>query len=133
MIELSKECVKRIRRMTKAILAQPEFYNQSRYPDSRDCGTTCCAAGWAVWLDNPVRYEKKVKEMDRDSSWVLEARKSLLLDDISPWNLPSLFSSAATWPDKFFEKYWKAQDENDHKGMAQACHDRWEYFIKTGK
>ena len=60
MSNLSKESIRKLRRLQKAILAEPEFYAQTNFPEIQDCGAVCCIAGWAVWLDNPKGYAKKV-------------------------------------------------------------------------
>lgn len=66
MSNLSKESIRRLRQVKRAILAQPEFYDQSNPPNYAyihgGCNTPCCLAGWAIWLDSADEetYKKRV-------------------------------------------------------------------------
>jgi hypothetical protein len=127
---LSATCIRRIRRMTAAIMAEPKFYDQNDFPQKDDCGMTCCAAGWAVW-DQVTRKEYRRMACNPCTNWVRKAIEALRLPEQSyRVALGTLFSNAGRWPEPFSQRYYKAQSKGDHKGMARACRDRWEYFIK---
>lgn len=126
---LSTACIWRIRRMIKAILANPQDYNQEHFPyaESREvCGSTGCAAGHAVKLDNPQKFRELVSGRTRVSEWWDEAAKALLLPP--QVDVRSLFGMSMDWPEKFWNQYLTARDA---QGKAEACQARWEHFIAT--
>lgn len=122
---LSKETIKKMRQVIKAVLREPEFYDQSYYPTSNDCGQTCCAAGWAVWNQDPNKY-RKMCQYDRVLiyNWCLEAEKALGLPDTEN----KLFVYASDWPQPYASQYHSA---TTNKERAQAMAARWEHFIAT--
>lgn len=120
---LSAETIRKMRRVIQAVLAEPEYYNQSIFPDPSDCGAVCCAAGWAVWLDDPDRYESLVKTAI-DVAWWMEAESALGLSDTGD----KLFVFANSWPRRFYQRYYRAKTA---RGRAQAMAARWEHFIAT--
>ena len=119
---LSAETIRKMRRVIKAVLAEPEFYDQSHYPLKSDCGAVCCAAGWAVWLDDPKRYSLLVKRAD--VAWKSDAEAVLGLSDTRD----KLFVFAHNWPTQFWRRYRKAKTP---LGRAMAMAARWEHFIAT--
>jgi hypothetical protein len=119
---LSRETIRKMRAVIKAILAEPEFYKQSLYPQPDDCGEVCCAAGWTVWLANPKTYKRKAANLRYD--WPLAAEKVLGLGRTEN----KLFVFASSWPSVFSDMYYDAITPLQH---AQAMAARWEHFIKT--
>lgn len=124
MPNLSKSTIHKMRAVVKAVLAEPEFYNQTFFPMQSDCGTSCCAAGWAVWLDDPETYKEIVLKFGATASWVGLAEKSLGLQNTGS----GLFGFASSWPSEFGAMYANATTPI---GRAQAMAARWEHFIAT--
>jgi len=135
---LSATSIRKIRRMIAAVLAEPEFYNQNTFGEQlckndgqEICGTVCCAAGWAVWLDNRTLYERLMKKELKSDGWrevgwgdaALKALDLVSDNDV----LCTLFGRASDWPNKFFQMY---EDATTPKGRAVAFAKRWEHFIK---
>lgn len=131
---LSRETVRKIRRMIKAILAEPEYYTQAAFPKEGDCGAPCCAAGWACWLNDPKGYTKLVKRAE-SVDWYDKGTKALgLKDDPENTMSTSLFATASAWPEPFDLQYFVAANDYrgpNHAGMAKAAAARWEHFIET--
>lgn len=134
---LSKKTIQKIRKMIAAVLAEPELYNQNTFGEklcktngAATCGTTCCAAGWAVWLKDRSLYDKLMtKELKKQSvPWVPEALKALGLEVIDGYNTDILFGAAEEWPYPFCDQYDNATTD---KGRARAFANRWRHFIKT--
>ncbi len=138
---LSKKTIYRIERMIAAILAEPQFYNQDTFGEElckndgqQVCGTVCCAAGWAVWLDNRAMYQKMMKEeiasdgWNEDLEWDKAALKALDLEVDERFNTNTLFGSADCWPDEFYEMYLKATTPLQR---AKALAKRWLAFIEA--
>lgn len=119
---LSANTIRKMRRVIKAVLAEPEYYDQSYYPQKSDCGLVCCAAGWTVWLDNPDRYKVLMKRPA--ANWWREAEAVLGLPDTGN----KLFVFAHNWPTQFWRRYIKAKTP---LGRAKAMAARWEHFIAT--
>jgi hypothetical protein len=120
---LSDETIAKMRSVVAAVLAEPEFYSQSLYPQPGNCGRICCAAGWAVWINNPERYFSLI-ERTYSVDWNREAEEVLGLGDTGY----KLFVFAATWPDQFRRMYYDAET---HKQQAEAMAARWEFYIQT--
>lgn len=123
MPNLSKETIDGMRRVIKAVKANAAFYNQNMFPVAEDCGTTCCAAGFAVWLNIPkTRYKKLSLEFDGGGAWAEMARDILGIDSSM-----YLFSTSSRWPAKFAKMYERAKTPKDRALALEAC---WEHFIK---
>ena len=120
---LSAETIRKMRRVIKAVLAEPQYFNQSWFPQAQDCGAVCCAAGWAVWLDDPDHYKSLVK-IDTGVEWWAEAERVLGLPDTED----KLFCFAGNWPRRFASRYRRAKTA---RGRAKAMAARWEHFIAT--
>lgn len=118
---LSKSTIAKMRAVVKAVLAEPEFYDQQWFPTS--CMSACCAAGWAVWLDDPAAYERLSKSQYY-VDWKRRAEGALGLGDTGH----KLFVFAENWPKKFYRQYAKARTP---LGRAKAMAARWEHFIAT--
>lgn len=122
MPNLSKETIRKMRRVIEAVLANAKFYDQGIFPNRIDCGTTCCAAGFAVWLDVPLEeYEALVQRYGSTWTWEDLAKNKLGLQQNS-----YLFHSPNGWPFEFSELYYKAKTP---KGRALALEACWEDFI----
>lgn len=55
---LSKYSIKILRAAGRAIVNEPELFDQSNPPNaairvSEVCGTPCCIAGWCAWINHP--------------------------------------------------------------------------------
>ena len=118
---LSKETITKMREVIAAVLAEPKFYDQNFYP--HPCKTSCCAAGYAVRINDPKSYEAKVK--DTKFNWRVAAEDVLGLNTDGGYKL---FLFASDWPIQFARDY---SDANSALGRAQAMAARWEHFIKT--
>jgi hypothetical protein len=127
MPNLSKETIRKMRRVIKAILANAQYYDQGTLPQRSDCGTTCCAAGFAVWLElSPEKYKLLTRKYGPTWVWEDMAKDVLGLTDAS-----YLFYSPGGWPYEFGEMYRRATTP---KGRALALKACWEDFIaKDGK
>lgn len=141
---LTAKTIRRVRRMIKAVLAEPEFYDQQTFgraacqdEGGEVCGTVCCAAGWAVWLDNPKLYNTMiVKELrnriDGFSGDLRWDRKAMLALNLKPsrnrFNHWILFAGAADWPEPFSSDYYDAETPAKRAKVMAA---RWEFFITT--
>lgn len=135
---LSATSIGKIRRMIAAVLAEPELYDQNTFGEQickddgqQVCGTVCCAAGWAVWLDNKPLYarlmEKEIKNVGwLDLGWPARALEALDLtcDD---GETDHLFGAASDWPYPFSVQYGNASNP---KQRARVFAKRWESFIK---
>lgn len=119
---LSKLTIQKMRAVIKAVLAEPEFYDQSNYPKNYDCGLECCSAGWAVWLDNPRTYKRKA--LNEEFDWQDEAEKALGLGSTGS----KLFWGYSSWPSPFADMYRYALTPLER---AKAMAARWERFIAT--
>lgn len=123
MPNLSQETIRKMREVIAAVKANAQFYNQDRFPIPDDCGTTCCAAGFAVWINIPKgKYKDYAKNLDGGSEWAVMAREVLGLDSSM-----YLFSTHNAWPKKFQKLYSKAKTPKERSGALEAC---WEHFIK---
>lgn len=124
MPNLSKKTIAKMRAVVAAVLAEPEFYNQQWFPQEEDCGQICCAAGWAVWNENPKRYVQLVKQSKFDVNWPYEAEKALGFSDPTM----AMFGTQRGWPWQFTDMYNNARSD---KQRAQAMAARWEFYIAT--
>src|ERR1700744_5431070 len=97
-MSLSKESIKRLRQVKRAILAQPKFYDQDRFPRTVDCGTTCCIAGWAVWVEDPEAYPNRVANIDLLGVWRSAGASALGLERSQ---VDNLFGFGVLWPQPF--------------------------------
>ena len=122
-MKLSAETIAKMQTVINAVLAQPEYYDQEMFPYDRDseCGTICCGAGWAVWVDSPARYKYLLRR--RRAHWSSEANKILGIKSGD-----KLFYSSDYWPDKYRMAYRRA---NTPKQRARAMADRWNHYIAT--
>lgn len=94
---LSKESIRKLKAVKAAILAEPELYDQSEFPQhdaNHDCSTPCCIAGWAVWVNNPD--PEAYNALLRKKSFGVEVMAKAL--EISGRQAKQLFSN---WPEKF--------------------------------
>lgn len=141
---LSVLCVRRIRRMIKAVLAEAAYFDQDNLPEGPDCGGACCGVGWAVWLEHPKSYcsiLKKASKLgpvgenmwDHSQFWIKRAKKALSLPDMPDYD--TLFGSHYSWPTTFRMMYGDADilsttaAKNNKRAKAFAA--RWEHFIVT--
>lgn len=120
--KLSKETIRKMREVIAAVLREPKFYDQSHFPQAEDCGSTCCAAGWVVWLHDPNLWKKLMldpfmQDWDQKADQILGIKSG-----------GKLFIFAHQWPKQFWLKYSSA---GTHIGRAQAMADRWEHYIAT--
>lgn len=120
---LSKESIKKMRLVIANVIANDKFYDQMSFPSPWDCGTTCCAAGFAVWLDNPSTYEQLVAGSSEPLMWTTLADAALGID-----SREKLFFSPSFWPKRFADAYWNTSISAKR---AKAMADRWEHFIAT--
>jgi hypothetical protein len=138
---LNKTSIRKINRMIAAVLAEPKLYNQNTFGETTNeekptiCNTVCCAAGWAVFLNNRSLYSKLMKIQLADNNtyppWEDEALKALGLEEVntSSYNqVSSLFSSASSWPEPFCDDY---QDATTPKQRAKVFAARWRKFIQS--
>lgn len=135
---LSKTTIRKIRRMIAAVLAEPELYDQNTFGENRCvdkdaniCGTVCCAAGWAIWLENRELYSRMMKSELRGGGpeWISEALKALdLSSDGEGGGAHVLFGPSGSWPEPFCEQYYEASTP---KARAKVFAARWEKFIQS--
>jgi hypothetical protein len=132
-MSLSKESIKRLRQVKRAILAEPEFYDQGVPPD--ECATTCCIAGWAMWLEDPVGYPERAASISNsfncsDGTTQIgfrnEGARALRIPEPETVNL---FSYGEAWPGEFGTRFAAAASKAEKAAVAAA---RIEHFIKTG-
>ena len=108
--------VRLLRKVQRAIVANPEEYDQSSY-----CGTACCIAGWAVRLND------KISSLNgRWPGEVSAEAKSLLKLDTDQYERLCAFASG--WPDKYAVAYYSAETK---KKRARVAFLRINHFIKT--
>lgn len=91
----------------------------------------CCAAGWAVYLQNRSLYNKLMKEElgSLAPPWVENAFEALNLK--VPKDMGEslrLFGTIGNWPEPFAGAYYYAPTA---AGRAKAMAARWEHFIAT--
>lgn len=128
---LSKETVKKLRIVEKAILAQPQFYEQGAWvSEISSCGTTCCIAGWVDFIFNGKKvHEERAKRLkeaflfEAEDEWTSVAREGLGLD--GGWRL---FADSIEWPEPFCNGY---EDAKTPKQRAKVAAARIEHFIAT--
>lgn len=121
MNELNPTVVKKLRAVKKAILSQPEFYDQRSVGDMEDpCGSACCIAGWLVYLDNPKRYKRLVI-----NGGIICRADAIVGEDTG-----GLFGSGGYWPDPFCSSLQSAKTP---KKRAEAAAGMIDHFIKTGE
>jgi hypothetical protein len=134
MPNLSKESIKKMRKVIRAVLAEPAFYDQDRAPaDVREpaCGTTCCAAGWVEWLFAPERLQKikggfaYSKDCLEQAPFILGIRSDMRYHGDPTDNL---FDYARHWPEPYARNYGEAATKQER---AKVFRDRWEKFIET--
>lgn len=137
---LSKKTIHKIRQMIAAVLAEPELYDQDTFGTAicktdggPTCGTTCCAAGWAVFLGSRKLYnEMMAKELAakgrRFIGWPEAALKALGLEVDAEYNTDRLFGSHHDWPSEFSQAYDEAETP---KQKAQIFARRWRAFIQA--
>jgi hypothetical protein len=119
---LSRETILKMRAVIDAVLANPTFYDQYKYPHEFDCGSVCCAAGFAVWIDSPRTYKRKT--LNEEFDWQEAAEKVLGLGNTNS----KLFWSHTSWPTQFYDMYEAAYSPLER---ARAMEARWVHFIKT--
>jgi hypothetical protein len=119
---LSRKTVSILRAVKAAILAQPELYNQSRFP-ACECNTPSCIAGWGMWLQNP---SPKAYSASMAESGLAKWASSF---EMSEKQFLPLYVTHLEWPEPFAAKYKKAKNEVERAAVAA---DRIDYFIKTG-
>ena len=124
MANLSKTTIRKMRRVIAAVMANPKFYDQQQFPDKRDCGTTCCAAGFAVWLEGAREYKKLTQKNNID--WQKLAERALGLGDTHG----DLFFGPYTWREDFGDAYITARTPLDR---AKAMKAWWEYYISQDR
>lgn len=141
---LSKTSIRKINRMIAAVLAEPKLYDQNTFGATLDdrkkstiCNTVCCAAGWAVFLENRSLYSKMMKIQLREDeddfpSWEDEALKALGLEIVAGGNYDNsdstLFGATSQWPDPFCDDYHAATTP---KQRAKVFAARWRKFIES--
>lgn len=132
MPNLTEETIAKMRAVIAAIKAEPKFYDQDEFPNRHNCGTTCCAAGWAVWLNlGQTKYKRLITQ---GTDWPHEAIVTLGLPAWIDTNIRSrsikdgLFRSYKSWPLQYRLQYDEATTA---KQRAKAMADRWEFFIAT--
>lgn len=128
-MSLPKKAVTILRQVKRAILAEPELYDQQLVP-ADSCDTPCCLLGWVVWMDSPSRFDELLRNDASEFEWDEAAIKILGLEDILPnvedqWRL---FGSGCSWPAKFREALY-ASDTAAERAKAAAA--RIEHFIAT--
>ena len=124
MPNLSEATIAKMRKVIKAVLAEPEYYDQQYFPKASDCGQTCCAAGWAVWLFEPAREYRKLAKRTDEVAWRNKAEEALGLPPTG-WKL---FGHARDWPLAYSVMYLNARNP---RGRAEAMAARWERYIAT--
>lgn len=129
--------VKLIRRIQKAILAEPKRVNMSDWAFHPSwvakrklprCNTVTCIAGWAVALDRKLRGAGLVA-YDCDGVGIAAAGRKAL-DLPSDFYGPSLFS-ALRWPEPYASRI--AKYNSGTKRYAKVVAARLDYLIKEGK
>lgn len=120
MAEMSKESIKKLRAVKAAILAEPELYDQSKWIGTKEnpCGTPCCIAGWAVWLNSPKKY----KQLASQSHCSANAAESVLGINDSDRKL------FIYWPKRFETALRKSTSAAE---SASICALRIEHYIAT--
>jgi hypothetical protein len=138
---LSATSIRKIRRMIAAVLAEPEFYDQETFgraicKDDGEpaCGTVCCAAGWAVWLEDKSTYDHLMKKTLKNpfgvlfGTWKNAAMRSLGLSLGREYDSFALFGYSSDWPEPFATRYEIAKTP---KEKAKVFAARWEKFIES--
>lgn len=136
--------VKRLRKIQKQILAEPDQFCMAEWLDSNpasSCGTTACIAGWACWLFDP-QYRKKYREIEKlrqkneiipdsaitDLEWEYDYREHakdiLSIDDDQ---LAETLFFVNDWTTNFRNLYIAA---NTSKGKAFVASNYIDYFIE---
>lgn len=135
-MSLSKNSIKLLRQVKRAILANPDFYYQNRWvSDISPCGTTCCIAGWADFVVNGKEaHTARAKELfvgpweqwKHAGKWMRVAAEAL---DITPEEAERLTEGSSDWPQHLREEYGAAPS---NKKRAVVAAKRIEHFIATG-
>ncbi len=125
---LKRETIQKLRAIKKAILAEPEKYNQRTWADPNTCGTPCCIAGWADRLEVSEATFLEHADLGRDDfDFAGRGQKLLSLTDDQA---ERLFDGYMPLP--YDKDYYLAKLMDNHKGMAKAGARRIEHFIRTG-
>jgi hypothetical protein len=123
---LTKETIKRLKAVREAILMHPELYDQKVYFGSKNdpCGTSCCIAGWAVWLDSPEKFLEGVSDYFFD--WRREASKSLRFPEL---RCSGLFGTGRCWLENAYQMLC---NEKTPKQRALAAATAIDDLIENG-
>ncbi len=155
--KLSGDTIKKLREVSKTILAEPKRINMHGFgtavdPDRAEeselyppCNTKGCIAGWAIFNNRPRLWEKVLNATATSISgkafiedFYRPEKMAIRILGISKEQAMRLFyfedwgfeykGEYLGWPNKFVSRYNKAKTD---KIRAKVTAERIEHFIKT--
>jgi hypothetical protein len=105
--KLSKKSIRLLRQVKRAILAEPELYDQQSLP-RYSCNAPCCLLGWVVWLNDPKKFEE------------------MLVKDSEEYEWDRLLGSGGSWPHEHKKALYAAETDVERAAVAAS---RIEHFI----